>query len=93
MANVAKGGSIKEIPLEKIPNDILDAVKKIHEHIEQLYPKSCYSMDFGYDANRRKVFLFELNDRIGFPRPSMPHATLFAEELAKSIVDVSQKKS
>lgn len=93
LANVAKGGSIKEIPLSNIPEDILETVKKIHSEVETLYPGSCYSMDFGYDATRKQTFLFELNDRIGFPGPSMPNAYHFAEELALSILDFSKKLS
>lgn len=93
LANVAKGGSIKELPLSAVPNDILTTVQYIHSQIESHYPKGCYSMDFGYDADRKKVFLFELNDRIGFPRPGMPNAYRFAEELAESILRFSQTLS
>ncbi len=93
LANVAKGGSIEEIPLKKIPENIVEVVSQIHERVEGLYPKSCYSMDFGYDVSRGKAFLFELNDRIGFPRPGMSNAYCFAEELALSILDFSKKLS
>jgi hypothetical protein len=93
LANVAKGGSIREIPFSQISEGLLALVNIIHSQIESRYPGSCYSMDFGYDKGRAKWFLFELNDRIGFPRPDMPHANDFADQLAARVIDFAKEIS
>lgn len=85
MANVALGGSIEEVPLAKIPTSIFKNIQKVFEKIESVHPGSFYSMDFGVENGQ--PYLFELNDRIGFPRVSMPSADLMIEELVQKLTN------
>lgn len=88
LSNVALGGSIREIPLREVPPAVLAVVQKIHTEIDPLFRNPCYSLDFGLEKGT--PYLFEINDRIGFPRDTMPSAKLFSEELAKSLIAFAQ---
>ena len=70
LANVAQGGSIREIPIQDIPQSVLNTVKQIQERINHTFNFPLYSIDFGLkDGNT--PFVFELNDQIGFPSDEM----------------------
>lgn len=69
IANVAQGGSIKEIPINKIPKRIIKKAKKLQKKIDADFDKPLYSMDFG--VQDEKPFIFEINDTIGFPSAKM----------------------
>jgi glutathione synthase/RimK-type ligase-like ATP-grasp enzyme len=84
LANVAQGGKIKEIPLKKIPAQVLKTAKNIQKIIDKKYFYPLYSIDFGLDK-KGKPFVFELNDQIGFPREDMPGAKNFIEALVLSL--------
>lgn len=88
LANVAQGGSIKEVDLATLPPVIIEQAEKLQQKIDALFGPAYYSLDFGIEAG--VPFLFEINDRIGFPRETMPHARSFAEELAKTILSRAQ---
>ena len=70
LANVALGGTIQEVPLEKIPQFILNVVKKVQLIIDKKFDFPIYSIDFGIQ-NKNQPFIFELNDQIGFPSEIM----------------------
>jgi RimK-like ATP-grasp domain len=89
LANVSQGGSIEEVPLDKIPKNILNTTLQVFESIEKEFPGSCYSMDFGIENGA--PYLFEVNDRIGLPRPEMPSAFRFSEELANKLIALAHK--
>lgn len=84
LANVAQGGSIEEVPLEKIPAFILMAVEKIQAIIDPLFDCPLYSIDFGIQ-NGDTAFVFELNDQIGFPRETMAARHDFIEGILDSL--------
>lgn len=83
LANVAQGGTIEEVALDKLPNFIIEAVTAVQNIIDKRYNKPIYSIDFG--VMREKPFIFELNDQIGFPSIKMKSAYLFIESLFESL--------
>lgn len=84
LANVAQGGSIREIPLENIPASILDSVKKIQARIDKKFNRPIYSIDLGIQ-NKSELFVFELNDQIGFPSEKMKNSPIFIESVLDSL--------
>lgn len=83
LANVAQGGSIKEIPLDQIPRTIIEMVAKISFIIDTKFNKPIYSIDFG--MSNGKPYVFELNDQIGFPSEEMKNADIFIENILRSL--------
>jgi len=83
LANVAQGGTIKEVPLSKIPKKILQVVRAVQNKIDQKFNYPLYSIDFGISKN--KVFIFEINDQIGFPTGEMKNAEKFVDQILKSL--------
>lgn len=69
LANVAQGGSIKEIDPEKIPQTALDIVMKLAKDFAQEYYNPLFSVDLGFEEG--EPFIYEINDQIGFPLPEM----------------------
>jgi glutathione synthase/RimK-type ligase-like ATP-grasp enzyme len=88
LANVAQGGSIEEIPLTALPQSLREQAERIKETLNTLFGPAYYSLDFGVEQGT--AYLFEVNDRIGFPRENMPHARLFAQELANALLAKAQ---
>jgi glutathione synthase/RimK-type ligase-like ATP-grasp enzyme len=84
LANVAQGGSIKEIPIKDIPEFIIGAVKKIQILIDEKFDYPLYSIDLGIQ-NGKEVFIFELNDQIGFPSEQMKAKEIFLENIMDSL--------
>lgn len=84
LANVAQGGSIKEVPLENIPAFIIDRVKKIQERIDEKFNRPVYSIDLGVQ-NGAEPFVFELNDQIGFPSEKMKNSAVFIKSVLQSL--------
>jgi len=83
LANVAQGGSIREIPVRDIPRSVLDTVRLVQERIDSVFGFPLYSIDFGLrDGNH--PFIFELNDQIGFPSEQMTYAP-FIETVLESL--------
>ncbi len=87
LANVAQGGSIQEIPLPSLPLPVQECAQEIKKRMDELFGPSYYSLDFGIEEGI--PYLFEINDRIGFPRETMPHATSFAKGLAQTLLSKS----
>jgi hypothetical protein len=90
LANVAQGGKIEELPIEKIPASAVKVTKKIQEIIDKKYNYPLYSIDFGFEDE--KPYVFELNDQIGFPSEKMPGHTLFIERLVGSLGKMAESK-
>ncbi|OGI22092.1 MAG: hypothetical protein A2808_03650 [Candidatus Moranbacteria bacterium RIFCSPHIGHO2_01_FULL_55_24] len=84
LANVALGGSIEEVPLEKIPSFILSCVQEIQAVIDEEFDFPLYSIDFGIQAGSQP-FVFELNDQIGFPSEKMNSSELFIENTLEAL--------
>lgn len=87
LANVAQGGSIKEIPLEKIPKKVLKVVRAVQDKIDKKFNYPLYSIDFGISKNG--IFVFEINDQIGFPTEEMKNAKSFVNQILKSLQRLS----
>ncbi|MCX6762873.1 MAG: hypothetical protein NT093_03800 [Candidatus Moranbacteria bacterium] len=84
VANVAQGGSIKEISIDKIPKRILIQAKKLQKRIDADFDKPLYSMDFG--VQDEKPFVFEINDIIGFPSEKMKCYKKFIDSVLESLL-------
>lgn len=90
LANASQGGTITEVPLEKIPKEILAVVEKVQEKIDNKFHFPIYSIDFGVSCGK-KPYIFELNDQIGFPGPKMKNFKFFIENLIESLKKLSEK--
>jgi glutathione synthase/RimK-type ligase-like ATP-grasp enzyme len=88
LANVAQGGSIEEIALEKIPTQAVEITKKVQEILDKKYNFPIYSIDFGLE--NEKVCIFELNDQIGFPLANMKNACNFVNHLIFALGKLAQ---
>lgn len=84
LANVAQGGSIREIPLDAIPQFIQTATGEIQSLLDKKYDFPLYSIDFGIQ-NKTTPFVFELNDQIGFPTEAMIGSELFIQKTLESL--------
>ena len=84
LANVAQGGSIKEVPVKDIPKFIVDVVKKIQASIDEKFDYPLYSIDLGIQE-KKKLFVFELNDQIGFPSEQMKAKGDFLDKILDSL--------
>lgn len=84
LANVAQGGSIKEVSVEDIPDFIIDMVKQIQALIDVKFDFPLYSIDLGIQSEN-KGFVFELNDQIGFPSEQMAARGDFLNQVLDSL--------
>lgn len=90
IANVAQGGSIKELALEDIPESVLRITKKLQKKIDTNFDKPLYSIDFGLCD--KKAFVFEINDTIGFPSEKMSCYRLFINEVLSALKKRAARK-
>lgn len=84
LANVAQGGTIREIPYDSLPASLRSVVRQVQDILNSRYDQQMYAIDFGMSGDR--AYIFELNDRIGFPNDTMPSASLFAAALAARLL-------
>lgn len=85
VANVALGGSIKQVKLQQIPHDALDFATSIDAAFRN-FPDRVYSIDLGLDRGR-DWRLIELNSPPGLPLEEDEignHIAMLAEHLATS---------
>lgn len=83
-ANVAQGGTIKEVDYQKnIPDSIKKIVEAIAKDFYKKYDNPVYSLDFG--MSKAKPYLIEINDTIGFPRWEMKKRDNFLTQLVDNI--------
>lgn len=88
LANASQGATIKEIPLKKIPVDVLNIVRKVQKIVDKRFQRPIYSVDIG--VTRNGPFIFELNDQIGFPNEEMENAKKFVDRIISSLKEISQ---
>jgi glutathione synthase/RimK-type ligase-like ATP-grasp enzyme len=88
LANVSQGGSIREIPIQKIPKRIMSAVRSIQKIIDERFGYPLYCIDFGIEKG--KPFVFEINDQMGFPTKEMKNAKVFINRILKSLTRLSK---
>jgi glutathione synthase/RimK-type ligase-like ATP-grasp enzyme len=84
LANVAQGGSIKEVAVKDIPESIITVVKKIQALIDKRFDYPLYSIDLGIQ-HKETAFVFELNDQIGFPSEDMSAKKEFLDKILDSL--------
>lgn len=89
LANVAQGGEIREIPLNKVPTAVKNYVNRIKIILDKKFGYPVYSVDFGIEKG--KPFVFELNDQIGFPSTKMRSYPLFVKALIESLKKIAAK--
>jgi len=81
-ANVARGGKIKEVAYSKLP----DSVKKITNQVAKIFYEEfdnpVFSLDFG--MGKKKPWIFEINDQIGFPTWEMKNRDNFLKALVEN---------
>ena len=81
-ANVAEGGILTEVDYNKVPQSVKHIVKDISNRFYKKYDNPLYSIDFGIE--KRKPFVFEINDSIGFPKWEMKGREKFLKEMVNS---------
>lgn len=79
-SNMAGGGSLEEIGLEKIPESVIKVVQKVSKVLYNRFDNPIYSIDFGI-TEKGKPYIFEINDQIGFPKPEMINKDNFINEM------------
>ena len=82
-ANVARGGELRELSLNKIPASVGETVNKIAADFYKKFDNPIYSLDFGIGPGG-KPYIFEINDQIGFPRWEMANRDNFLKELVEN---------
>jgi glutathione synthase/RimK-type ligase-like ATP-grasp enzyme len=79
-ANAATGGTLTELDINLIPENIVEIVNKVSKKFHGEYDNPIYSLDFGIDkADTPKIF--EINDQIGFPKWEMKNRDNFLKSL------------
>ena len=89
LANAAQGGSLSEVPLKKIPQEIINITEKIKSLVDKKFKNPVYSIDFG--MTKKGPYVFELNDQIGFPRNEMKNGKKFIDEILNSLINISDR--
>lgn len=79
-ANVAGGGSLKEVDPEILPDKVVNIVNLIARDFYGKYDNPVFSVDFGINE-KGDPKIFEFNDQIGFPLPDMKNKDKFLSEL------------
>lgn len=69
LANVAQGGSLTFVPMDRVPDWAMAFVGEVDQHLTQYFPR-IYAIDLMY-ANDRP-YLVELNSQPGLPYPEWP---------------------
>jgi glutathione synthase/RimK-type ligase-like ATP-grasp enzyme len=83
LANLAQGGTLKIVPLKRIPRSVFPAVNYAHKIFETFNPR-VFSIDFMFDK-KGKPWLVELNSMPGlyFTPEEKPYMIKMYQELLK----------
>lgn len=82
-ANVARGGTITEVDYRtQVPESIKKIAAEIAPIFYRQYDNPVFSLDFGMGPAGPKIF--EINDRMGFPRWEMKNRDTFLKALIKN---------
>ena len=79
-SNAAGGGVLTELNLDLLPESIKKIVDTISKDFYKKYDNPIFSLDFGVDKSGTP-YIFEINDKIGFPRWEMKQRDMFLKEL------------
>jgi glutathione synthase/RimK-type ligase-like ATP-grasp enzyme len=84
LANVAQGGTIRDITDEALPACVVKTVSTVKNIITKNYSQPLlYSIDMGVSNGR--AYVFELNDQIGFPNETMFSCKKFTRKLVETM--------
>jgi glutathione synthase/RimK-type ligase-like ATP-grasp enzyme len=88
LANLAQGGSLTIVPLNKIPKSVLPIIQQANQIFETFNPR-IYSIDFMFDE-KKKPWVVELNSMPGlyFTPTEKPYMV----EMYKELLKVFKKK-
>ncbi len=85
LSNLAQGGKLLEVAIDKLPATIIEAVRFVDTTMSQ-YGERVYSIDFG--VSKKGVKIFELNSQVGLsPNREHPSAKKFKQQIAKLLVE------
>lgn len=91
-ANVARGGTITEVDYQaQVPESIKKIVAQIAPVFYRQYDNPVFSLDFGFGPAGPRIF--EINDRVGFPRWEMKNRDRFLMALIKNFEMKLEAKS
>ena len=81
ISNLSHGGSVRVVPLEKLPTSIMPFIKKIQKKIRK-YKTKLYSVDMIIDDNQRP-WIIEMNSRPGIllEKEELPYREYFFDNL------------
>ena len=85
VANVAGGGTLVEVNLDKLPLSVTQLAERVIGVIACAYGNQVYSIDMGVDINNMP-WVFEINDQMGFPKPEAQGKNQFIKELVDCLV-------
>jgi glutathione synthase/RimK-type ligase-like ATP-grasp enzyme len=80
-ANISQGGDYLELPYKEIPLKLREIAEKIAKDIKSKYENPFYSIDFG--IAKEGIYIFEMNNRIGFPEEGKKNFPLFLAEFTR----------
>ncbi len=90
LANVAQGGTIRDITNEALPLCVIKTVSAVQKTIAKKYSQPLlYSIDMGIENGC--AYVFELNDQIGFPSENMPSSKNFIKSLVETMSEFCAK--
>jgi len=89
LANVAQGGSIKEVAIALVPGPVKQIISTVSSIIDSAFDMPVYSIDFGVCHD--KPYIFELNDQIGFPSENMHDYPLFIDGILESLARLAAR--
>ncbi len=77
-----------EIPLSKLPKEVLEMHKRVKAKVDSLHPNQLYTVDVGMTKNGPIVF--ELNSHTAFPYTHFAYADDFIQAFMKHMENLSQ---
>ena len=88
VANLARGGSLKELNVKDLPAEIVKIVKIVDKRFEMYFPR-IYSVDFGWTQGGPKII--ELNSQPGLPSPGEKVYRHWHEKLLETLLSSLRK--
>ena len=83
IANEARGGTVCEVPLERLPSAVLDLYHAVHAEVRRRFPHTLYTMDMGVGRDGPRIF--ELNGSVAFPWPGFKNTDRFVTLLIRHL--------
>lgn len=83
-ANTSAGAGLSEVEVSKLPYQVVEICIRIAKVFYERYDNPIYSLDFGVGPTGQP-YLFEVNDQMGFPLPTMKAKNLFLDEMINNL--------